>query len=241
MKPDHFTLILTVTPCMSQRSISVPPSCPMSEMRVALHSACNPLLQTDYWFVAQVLFRTLTAVVMVSSSQSHSHGGKCWFKGYKRTQDQTQQPEEQGQSIHKSVREVVTWSSISQTHQHIGHKVPEPHWLIIGNMIWLGMKREEYIIKQLFTWFGLKVSAKQKAMKSLTLEILFSLTFPHMGESGFRCSAARMCPWTTFSTKVKSTKLVPSLQKTKEKNIKDTNTAVYRLSHYLTEEWGGSW
>lgn len=38
------------------------------------------------------------------------------------------------------------------------------------------------------------------------------LTFPPRAASWERCSAARMCPWTTFSTKVKSTKFFPFLR-----------------------------
>lgn len=42
------------------------------------------------------------------------------------------------------------------------------------------------------------------------------LTFPPKAVSLERCSAARMCPWTTFSTKVKSTKFSPFLHVHKE-------------------------
>lgn len=111
------------------------------EMRVTLHGACYPLLQTDHRFVAQVLFGTFTAVIVMGSSQSHSHGRKSWFERHKRAQDPGEQPEEQGQAVHEPVREVKTWSSITQTHQHLRHEVPEANWLVIGDVIWLEEKR----------------------------------------------------------------------------------------------------
>lgn len=106
-------------------------------MRVALHCARYPLLQTDYRFVAQVLFGAVTAVVVVGPSQGHSHWCKGGFKGHQRAQDQGQQPEEQGESVHYSVGEVVAGGSVSKTHQHLGHEVPESNGLIIGDMVWL--------------------------------------------------------------------------------------------------------
>lgn len=61
---------------------SILPSCTFSEMRVALQSACYPILQTDYRFVAQVLFSVVTAVIVMSSSQGHSHWCKGGIKGH---------------------------------------------------------------------------------------------------------------------------------------------------------------
>lgn len=110
-------------------------------MRVALHCARYPLLQMDYRFVAQVLLGAVTAVVVVGSSQSHSHGCKGGFEGHQRAQDQGQQPQEQGQSVHKNVGEVVAGSSISQTHQHLRHEVPESNWLVIGDVVCLKVKQ----------------------------------------------------------------------------------------------------
>lgn len=113
-------------------------------MRVALHSASDPLPQTDNWFVAQVLFGPVTAVVVVCSSQSHSHGREGGFEEHKRTQDPGQQPEEQCQSVHKPVGEVKAWSGVAQTHQHIRHEVPKADWLVIGYVIRLKEKRREH-------------------------------------------------------------------------------------------------
>lgn len=104
-------------------------------MGVALNCACDPLLQADHWFVAQVLFGPLAAVVVEGSGQSHSHGCECWFEGNKRTQEHAQQPEEKGQSINQAVREVKARRRVSQTHQHLRHEVPKGNWLIIGDVI----------------------------------------------------------------------------------------------------------
>lgn len=79
---------------------SIISSSTFSQMQVALHCACYPLLQTDKWLVAQVLFGTITAVVVVGSCQGHSHRCKCWFEWHYRAQDHGEQPQEQGQSIH---------------------------------------------------------------------------------------------------------------------------------------------
>lgn len=66
---------------------SIISSSTFSQMQVALHCACYPLLQTDKRFVAQVLFGTITAVVVVGSCQGHSHRCKGWFEGHYRAQD----------------------------------------------------------------------------------------------------------------------------------------------------------
>lgn len=114
----------------------------MSEMRVTLHRACDPLLQTDHRFVTQVLFGTFAVVVVMGSSQSHSHGRKGWFERHKRAQDPGEQPEEQGQAVDEAVRYVEAWSSIPQTHQHLRHEVPEANGLIVGDMIRLEGRRK---------------------------------------------------------------------------------------------------
>lgn len=114
----------------------------VSEMRVTLHRACDPLLQTDHWFVAQVLFGTFAAVVVMGSSQCHSHGRKGWFEWHERAQDPGEQPEEQGQAVDEAVRYVEMWSSIPQTHQHLRHEVPEANRLIVGDVIRLEGRRK---------------------------------------------------------------------------------------------------
>lgn len=55
------------------------------------------------------------------------------------------------------------------------------------------------------------------------------LTLPAKAVSCERCSAARMCPWTTLSTKVKSTKFSPFLQ-----TQKDGFTRLEALSYTLS-------
>lgn len=174
-------------------------------MRVALHCACNPLLQTDDWFIAQVLFGSLAAVVVVGASQRHSHGREGGFKGHKRTQDQRQQPQKKRQSIHKTVGEVVARGSVSKSHQHFWHEVPKSNRFIIGDMVRL--KATSCYRRRL----------ERRLMNKMCNYHQCLLTFPHAGESDLRRSAARMWPWTTFSTKVKSTRLLPSLQKTDRK------------------------
>lgn len=55
------------------------------------------------------------------------------------------------------------------------------------------------------------------------------LTLPAKAVSCERCSAARMCPWTTLSTKVKSTKFSPFLRAQR-----DGFTGLEALSHTLS-------
>lgn len=109
-------------------------------MRVALHCAFYPLFQTDHWFVAQILFGPITAVIMVCSSQCHSHRCKSGFEGHYRAKDQGQKPKQQGQPIHQKVREVESGGGVSKSHQHFRHKVPESNRLIIGDMVRLKNK-----------------------------------------------------------------------------------------------------
>lgn len=104
-------------------------------MRVALHCAFYPLFQTDHWSVAQILFGPITVVIMVCSSQRHSHRGKSGFEGHYRAKDQGEKPKQQGQSIHQRVREMESGGSVSKSHQHFRHKVPESNRLVIGDMV----------------------------------------------------------------------------------------------------------
>lgn len=114
-------------------------------MRVALHSAGDPFLQSDCGFVTHVPFGALTAVKVVGSSQSHSHWSKGGFEGHKRTQDQCQQPEEHGQPVDEPVGEVVARRLVSQTHQHLRHEVPESDRLIIGDVVRLKRKKTKVL------------------------------------------------------------------------------------------------
>lgn len=96
-----------------------PPSGTFPEMRVTLHRASNPFLQTDQRSVGQVFFGPLTAVVVVGSGQSHSHRCESGFEGNQRAQDQGYQPEEEGKSIDEHVWEVVARGGVSKTNQDL--------------------------------------------------------------------------------------------------------------------------
>lgn len=117
-------------------------------MRVALHCAFYPLFQTNHWFVAQILFGPITAVIMVRSSQRHSHRCKSGFEGHYRAKDKGQKPQQQGQPIHQKVWEVESGGGVTKSHQHFRHKVPESNRLIIGDMV--GLKT---VIKDLVNYF----------------------------------------------------------------------------------------
>lgn len=114
-----------------------PSSGTFPEMRVTLHCASDPFLQTDQRPVGQVFLGPLTAVVVVGSSQSHSHWCESGFEGHQGAQDQGHQPEEEGKSIDQQVGEVVARSIISKTNQDLWHEVPESNGLVVGNVVGL--------------------------------------------------------------------------------------------------------
>lgn len=206
-------------------SKSIPSSGTFSEVRVALDCALYPLFQTHHRFVAQILFGSVTAVIVVRSSKRHSHWCKSGFEGQYWAKDQGQKPQQQGQSIHQNVREVESRGGVTKSHQHFRHEVPESNWLVVGDMVRLKKGIEDVV--NLF-----KNSTCNLNTRRLTPPWSFFLTFPHMGEFGLRFSAARMWPWTTFSTKVKSTRLVPSLEKV-ELLFRKANTKITSLQKYL--------
>lgn len=129
---ESFAVALLLLTCRC-----IPPSGALLEMRVTLHRASNPFLQTDHRSVGQVFFGPFTAVVVVGSGQGHSHRCERGFEGNQRAQDQGHQPEQQGESINEHVGEVVARGSISKTNQYLWHEIPESNGLVVGNMVGL--------------------------------------------------------------------------------------------------------
>lgn len=116
-------------------SKSIPSSGTFSEVRVAPDCAFYPFFQTHHRFVAQILFGSVTAVIVVSSSKRHSHWCKSGFEGQYWAKDHGQKPQQQGQSIDQNVREVEARGGVTKSHQHFRYEVPESNWLIVGDMV----------------------------------------------------------------------------------------------------------
>lgn len=151
-------------------------------------------IKLHHWLVAKVSLCPLTAVVVVRSCQSHSHWREGGLDGEQWTNHPAKQLHHPGYEVHQPVREVVPGTWVAQALHHTWNEVPERQRSIVGDEIGLQHHNENHLI-----------AGTQESF------VVTMITFPHTFESLCKCSAARICPCTTFSTYVKSTMFFPSL------------------------------
>lgn len=80
--------------------------------------SCDGFIEVHHRPEPKVPFCLLAAVVVMSASKGHSHGGKGGVDGHQGTQEKAEKLEYHGHKIHQPVREMAGRSSVAETHHH---------------------------------------------------------------------------------------------------------------------------
>ena len=77
------------------------------------------------------------AVVVVCSSEGHSHGGEGWLESEERGEEEDEELEEPGYKVEEPVGEVGGGGGVPQPRQNLGQELPKWQRVVIGNVVGL--------------------------------------------------------------------------------------------------------